>query len=57
MVFLIFALFLLLPAGLFFLLISAGNVMYGDLFIGMGSLVACIACAGAMYYLFKRYRE
>ena len=57
MVFLIFAVFLLVPLGLLFLIVSAGNLLYGDIFIGMGSLVVCIVCAGAMYYLVKRYRE
>jgi len=57
MVFLIFATFLLLPVGLFFLLVSVGNLMYGDRIIGMGSMVGCIVGAGAMYYLVKRFRE
>lgn len=57
MIFLIFAMFLLLPVGLLFLLISLGNLLYGDIFIGVGSLVVCIACAGALFYLVRKFRE
>lgn len=57
MIFLIFAMFLLLPVGVLFLVISVGNVIYGDVFIGLGSLVVCVGCAGALFYLVKKYLE
>ncbi len=57
MVFLIFAVFLLVPLVLLSLLVSAGNFMYGDYFSGIASGILGVACAGAVYYLIKKYRE
>lgn len=57
MIFLISAVFLLVPLGLLSLLISVGNFIYGDVFVGLISGVLCVACAGAVYYLISKYRE
>jgi len=57
MMFLIFAVFLVIPVGLFFLLLSVGNFMYGDFLVGVVTFVFFIVCAGAVYYLIQKYRE
>lgn len=57
MVFLIFAVFLLVPLGLLFLIVSAGNILYGDLSLGVIMALLCLACAGGLYYFFKKFRE
>jgi len=57
MMILIFAVFLLVPLGFFFLVISLGNFMYGDSIAGLVFLVIFMACFGAVYFLLKKYRE
>ena len=57
MMFLIFAVFLLVPVGLFFLIFSAGNVLTDHFPEGFAAFILFIACAGAVYYLLTRYRE
>lgn len=57
MVFLIFAVFLLVPLGLLFLIVSAGNIIYGDLSLGVIMALLGLACAGGLYYFFKKFRE
>ncbi len=57
MMILIFAVFLLVPLGIFFLVVSLGNFMYGDTIAGLVFLVVFMACSGAVYFLLKKYRE
>ena len=54
MMILIFAVFLLVPLGFFFLVISLGNFMYGDSIAGLVFLVIFMACSGAVYFLLNK---
>lgn len=57
MMFMIFAIFLLIPLGLFFLLISVGTFLYDYSIMGFLYFFLFILCIAAVYYLLKKYRR
>ena len=57
MMILIFGMFFLVPAGLFSLVVSVGNFLYGDPLVGAVSLMVSCGCALGVYYLAKKFGE
>lgn len=57
MMFFIFILFILVVLGIFFLIVSLGNFLFGDILMGSVSLIVFAACVVGAYFLLKKFRE
>lgn len=53
----IFGMVLLVPLGIFFMIVTFLSFLYGEPFMGIGALVLFSACSGGVYYLVKHYHE